>query len=42
MTNIAIIIASVLIVHLVYPYYLKWHDRRNEFYDELWRKTDEE
>lgn len=42
MTNVKILILSIAITYLIYPIYVKLHNKRRKFYAELWRKTDKE
>ena len=42
MTNVKIFILSIALTYIIYPTYVKLHNKRRKFYDELWRKTDEE
>lgn len=43
MNIIQIIILSTLIVYAIYPTYVKLHNRRQDFWEEVWdSKTDNE
>lgn len=42
MTNIKILILAIGFAYVIHPTYVKLHNKRRKFYDELWRKTDEE
>lgn len=42
MTNIKLVILAIAVTYLIYPTYVKLHNKRRAFYDELWRKTDKD
>jgi hypothetical protein len=42
MTNIKLLLIAIGITYIIYPIYVKLHNKRRAFYEELWRKTDEE
>lgn len=42
MTNIKLLLISIGLTYIIYPTYVKLHNKRRKFYEELWRKTDEE